>query len=89
MDRRQNGNKTVEKKLRECYTFLGSIFSFALCVSEADLKHLEGIYAFQRIPIDSRKPWSEDAADAGQSVLSGFQPIMKGETHEREQRVQK
>ena len=44
--------------LRECYTFLGSIFSFALCVSEADLKYLEGIYAFQRIPIDSRKPWS-------------------------------
>ena len=44
---------------------------------------------FNETPLTAGNLGVEDAADAGQSVLSGFRLIMKGETHEREQRVQK
>ena len=37
--------------LRGCYTFLGSIFSFTQCVSEANLKHLKESMLFNEYPV--------------------------------------
>ena len=37
--------------LRGCYAFLGSIFSFTHCVSEADLKHLKESMLFNEYPL--------------------------------------
>ena len=75
--------------LRGCYAFLGSIFSFTQCVSEANLKHLKESMLFNEYPLT--------AGDLGMKMwrmpdslfFIGFQLIRKGETYEREQRVQK
>ena len=75
--------------LRGCYTFLASIFSFTQCVSEANLKHLKESMLFNEYPLT--------AGDLGMKMwrmpdslfFTGFQLIRKGETYEREQRVQK
>ena len=63
--------------LRGCYAFLGSIFSFTQCVSEANLKHLKESMLFNEYPLTAGDLGRKDVADAGQSVLYRFPTYQK------------
>ena len=82
------GIKTVEKMLRGCYAFLGSIFSFTQCVSEANLKHLKESMLFNEYPLTAGDLGVKMWRMPDSLFFIGFQ-LMKGEIYEREQGVQK
>ena len=75
--------------LRGCYTFLGSIFSFTLCVSEANLKHLKESMLFNEYPLTAGDLGVKMWRMPDSLFFIGFRLIRRGETYEREQRVQK
>ena len=68
---------------------LEAFFSFAQCVSEANLKHLKESMLFNEYPLTAGDLEVKMYRMPDSLFFIGFRLIRRGETYEREQRVQK